>query len=193
MFRVAKGTLWIAMLRGTRVQASAQSRRRKDTPDDREASYRALVRDVVLGALAVIALSLAVPAWIIRVEYSTNYGTILEPRSAAVAEVLRERTFETVVGTPRLPRMLDVAEQIVRREAERRDSERREAERRETARREAARRNATDSITDNTDVAVDHAAAQPVKTVSPAFSTPQFDFRDQYKGLELFHIITRHS
>jgi hypothetical protein len=155
MFRVAKGTLWIAMLRGTRVQASAQNRRRTDRADD---------------------------PWIIRVEYSKTYGTILEPRSAAVAEVLRERTFETVVGTPRLPRMLDVAEQIVRREAERRGSERREAERRETARREAARRNATDSITDNTDVAVDHAAAQPVKTVSPAFSTPQFDFRESVQG-----------
>jgi hypothetical protein len=173
MFSVAKGTLWIAMLRGTRVRASAQNRGRKDTADDREAGYRALVRDVVLGGLAVIALSLAVPAWIIRVEYSKTDSTILEPRSAPIAEVLRERTFEAVVVTPRVPRMLDVAEQIVRREAERR-----EAERRETARRGAERRNATDAlITENTDMPVDHAAAQPTEAVPRAVDTQQFDTR----------------
>jgi hypothetical protein len=183
MFRVAKGTLWISMLRGTRVPANAQNGGKKDTADDREAGYRALVRDVVLGGLAVIVLSLAVPAWIIGVEYSKTYGTVLGRGSPPVAEVLRERALDTVVVTPRLPRVLELAEQIVRRETERRESERREAERRQKiARREAARRNATDSITDHTDVPVDHAAAQPVKIVSPAVNTPQFDFRDSVQG-----------
>jgi hypothetical protein len=91
-----------------------------------------------------------------------------------VADVLRERTLDTVVVRPRFSRVLELAEQIVRRETERRESER--------PRREAARRNATDSITDNTDVPVDHAAAQPVKTVSPAVNTPQFDFRESAQG-----------
>jgi hypothetical protein len=178
MFSVAKGTLWTLMLRGTRVRASAQNGCRKYRPDDREASYRALRRDVILGSLAVILLSLAVPAWIIRGEYSKTYDTVLGRGSAPVADVLRERTLDPVVVTPRFPRVLDLAEQIVRREAERRESERREAERRQIARREAARRHATDSMTDNTEVPVDRAAAQPVKTVSPTVNTPQFDFRE---------------
>jgi hypothetical protein len=149
---------------------------RKYTSGDRDASYRALVRDIIFGGLAVIVLSLGVPAWIIRVEYTKTYSTVLGPGSLPVAEVLRERTAETVVVTPRLPKVLELAEQIVRRDAERRESERRGAERREAARREAKRRNATDSsITDN--VPVDQAATQPVGAVSPEGNTSQLDFR----------------
>lgn len=176
MFSVAKVTLWILMLRGTRVRASAQNGRTKYTPNDGEASYRALVRDVILGGLAVIVISLAVPAWIIRVEYSKTYGRV--PGPGAVAEVLRERTLETAAATPRLSRVLGLAEQIARRETERRGNERRKAESRETARQEAERRNARDpTSTANTDKPRDHAA-QPGKTVPFPVNSPQFDFRE---------------
>lgn len=172
MFSVAKGTLWTLMLRGARVRASARNGRRKYTADDREASYRALLRDVILGSLAVIVLSLAVPAWIIRVEYSKTDGSV--PGSGLVAEVLRERTVETVAVTPRLPRVLELAEQIVRREAQRR-----EAEGRELARLAAERRNAPDASTSaNTEVHVDPAEAQPAEAVTSAVNSPQFDVQE---------------
>lgn len=177
MFSVAKGTLWTLMLRGARVRASARNGRRKYTADDREASYRALLRDVVLGSLAVIVLSLAVPAWIIRVEYSKTDGSV--PGSGLVAEVLRERTVETVAVTPRLPRVLELAEQIVRREAQRRESERREAEGRELARLAAERRNAPDASTSaNTEVHVDPAEGQPAEAVTSAVNSTQFDVQE---------------
>jgi hypothetical protein len=180
MFSVAKLTLWILMLRGTRVRARAQNGRRTYTPDDREASYRGLVRDVVLGSLAVIVLSLAVPAWIVRVEYSKTYGRV--PGPGSVAEVLRERTLETVAVTPRLPRVLELAEHIVRRETERRENQRREAESRETTRPEAERHNAADStISANTGVPSDHAAQQ-AKAVPFAVNSPQFYFRDSVQA-----------
>ena len=63
----------------SRVPLESTGRMRKYTSDDRDASYRTLVRDVILGCLAVIVLSLGVPAWIIRVEYSKTYGTVLGP------------------------------------------------------------------------------------------------------------------
>jgi hypothetical protein len=181
MFSVAKVTLWIPRLRGARVRASAQNGRTY-APDEREAAYRALLRDVILGSVAVILFSLAVPAWIIRNEYSKTYGTIRGLGSAPLADVLRERTLDTVVVTPRFPGVLELAEQIVRREAERRESERREAERRQIGRREATRRNATDSIADNTDVLVNHAAAKPGITVSPALNRSQSDFRESVQA-----------
>src|SRR5262245_26681939 len=96
IFSVTKGTLGFL--------------RRKPTPADREASYQGLVRDVILGSFTVIALSLAVPAWIIQVEHSKSDGRV------PVGEVLRERTLETVTVRLRLPRVLELADQIGRRE-----------------------------------------------------------------------------
>lgn len=110
---------------------------RKDTPADRESTYRALVRDVILGTLAVVFISLAVPAWIIRVEYRKSFAT---PASLApTAEVLRERASPATVA-PRPPHILELAERLVRQEAERRAAERRVAERRAAERRAAERR-----------------------------------------------------
>src|SRR5262245_6000094 len=166
MFSVTKVTTWILMLRGTRMRASAQNGRRKYTPDDREASYRGLVRDVILGSFTVFALSLAVPAWIIRVEYSKTDGRV------PVGEVLRERTLETVTPTPRLPRVLELADQIGRREILRRESERHKADSRDTV----ERRDATDSpSTAKTDVPAHHVG-QPAEALPP--NSRHVDFRE---------------
>jgi len=110
---------------------------KKGTAEDRDANYRALVRDVVLGTVAVIFLSLAVPAWIIRAEYRKTYSAPVKLPPVSVAEVLRERTSETVIITPRAPDILELAEQLVQREAERREAARREAARREAETRAA--------------------------------------------------------
>jgi hypothetical protein len=183
MFSVVKEALEILMLRGNLVRASAQNGRGTYTLDEaHEASYRALLRDVILGSIAVIVFSLAVPVWIIRVEYSKTYGRVPRPRS--VAEVLRERTVEGLAATPRRPTVLELAEQIVRREAQRRESERGGAEEREIARREAYHRNAPDSpVTTNTDVYVDHAAARPpAEAVPPAANSSQVDLRESVQA-----------
>jgi hypothetical protein len=110
---------------------------RKRTSEDREASYRALVRDVIIGGVTVILLSLAVPAWIIRVEYSKMYGPPAEPEPVPVAEVLRERTVPAVM-TSGFSKLLELAKEIVRREAERREAEGRATQRRKTEQREVA-------------------------------------------------------
>jgi len=161
---------------------------------DRDSSYRALVRDVTLGTVAVIFLSLAVPAWIIRAEYHKTYGAPV--KLTPTAEVLRETTSEGVIVKPRAPDILELTEQLVRREAERREVERREAARREAARREvekreaerreAARREAerlkTAHSPNNTEVPVGPAAARPAQAVSPVVNTPQFDFRESMQS-----------
>jgi hypothetical protein len=109
---------------------------RKDTPVDRESTYRALMRDVILGTLAVVFVSLAVPAWILRVEYRKSFAT---PTSLApAAEILRDRASPSV--PPRRPDILELAERLVRQEAERRTVERRAAERRAAERAAAQRR-----------------------------------------------------
>jgi len=174
MFSVVNVALEILMLRGTRAWASAESERRKYTPEDREASYRALLRDVILGSLAVIVLALAVPTWIIRVEYSKTYGRA--PGTRPMAEVLRERALGAV--TPRIPRVIELAEQIVRREAQRRERKTDGAERTETARHETDRRNAPDSPRGNPDVHIAPAGAQPAKVTPSAANSPQFGFRE---------------
>jgi hypothetical protein len=97
---------------------------KKESSADRELNYRALVRDVILGTLAVIFVSLAVPAWIIRAEYRKTYGT--PANLAPAAEVLRERMSQVTVA-PRPPHILELAERLVRQEAERRAAERRAA------------------------------------------------------------------
>jgi hypothetical protein len=103
----------------------------REGPKDRDSNYRALVRDVLLGAVVVISVSLAVPAWIIHSEYRKTYQA--PAHLTPGADVSRHRTSETV--TPPAPDILEFAEQLVRREAERREAERREAERREAERR----------------------------------------------------------
>jgi hypothetical protein len=115
----------------------------KDRSKDRDSSYRTLVRDVILGAIAVICVSLAVPAWILRDEYRRTYSAPVKVVPAA--DVLRDAAFvrsatsETGIANPRPPDILELAERLVRREAERREAEKRDAERREAARLEAAR------------------------------------------------------
>ncbi|MGH7310837.1 MAG: hypothetical protein ACREK6_19325, partial [Candidatus Rokuibacteriota bacterium] len=92
----------------------AMGQARTNIPADRELGYHALVRDVILGAMVVIFVSLAVPAWILRVEYRKTHsaGATLVP----TADVLRER-MSPVTITPRPPRILELAERIVRQEA----------------------------------------------------------------------------
>jgi len=156
---------------------------RKDTSEDRDSNYRALVRDVILGTVAVIFLSLAVPAWIIRAEYRKTYSAPVKLAPASAAEVLRERTSETVIITPHAPDILELAEQLVRREAERREAEKREIERRKAERREAERRATAHSpITDSTNVPVSPAVARPTQTVAPVVNTPQFNSRDSVQS-----------
>ncbi len=94
------------------------------TPADRQSSYHALVRDAIFGALAVIFVSLAVPAWILRVEYRKTYST--PATLVPTAEVLREGNSPVVI-LPRPPKILELAERIVRQEAERSAAERRAA------------------------------------------------------------------
>ncbi|HEY7364077.1 MAG TPA: hypothetical protein VIE37_08215 [Methylomirabilota bacterium] len=119
---------------------------RKDTPVDRESTYRALMRDVILGTLAVVFVSLAVPAWIIRVEYRKSFAT--PAALAPAAEILRERAAPAPVA-PRPPHILELAERLVRQEAERRAAERRAAERRAAERRAAERPAATMRATED--------------------------------------------
>ena len=144
--------------------------------EDRDSSYRALVRDVILGTVAVILLSLAVPAWIIRAEYRKTYGAPVN--LTPTAEVLRETTSEGVIVTPRALDILKLAEQLVRREAEKREIERREAARREAERLKTAH----PPITNNTEVPVGPAEARPAQAVSPVVNTPQFDFRESVQS-----------
>jgi hypothetical protein len=101
---------------------------------DRDSNYRALVRDVLLGAVAVVFVSLAVPAWIIHSEYRKTYQA--PANLTPEADVSRDPTSKTV--TPPAPDIFQFAERLVRREAERREAERRETERREAERRAAA-------------------------------------------------------
>jgi hypothetical protein len=113
-----------------------------DRSKDRDSNYRTLVRDVILGAIVVICVSLAVPAWILRDEYRRTYSVPV--RVVPTADVLRDAasvrgaTSETGIANPRSPDILELAERLVRREAERRQAEKRDAERREAARLEAA-------------------------------------------------------
>jgi hypothetical protein len=117
-----------------------------DRSRDRESNYHALVRDVILGAIAVIFVSLAVPAWILRDEYRRTYSVPV--RLVPAADILRDsasvrgRMSDAAVPPPRPADILELAEQLVRREAreaERRKAERLQAERREADRREAER------------------------------------------------------
>jgi hypothetical protein len=85
---------------------------------------RALLRDVILGVVAVVCVSVAVPAWIIHVEYHKTSNAPMKPISAA--EVLRETRSETVVVIrPAIPNVLELAERIVQQEAEEREAKRR--------------------------------------------------------------------
>lgn len=125
--------------------------------------YQTLARDVILGIVAVIFVSLAVPAWILRLEYRKTYDAPVKPGSTA--EVLRERTSETVVIiTPRppdTPAILELAEHIVRREAEKREAERRVRAHLPNPR--------------STAVPVPPAAAPPAQAVSSAVNALQID------------------
>lgn len=81
---------------------------------------------MTLGIVAVIFVSLVVPAWILHVEYQKTYGAPV--KVAPAAEVLRERTSETVVIiTPHAPPILELAERLVQREAEEREAEKQRA------------------------------------------------------------------
>jgi hypothetical protein len=94
-------------------------------PDDpkgalavRDVSHRSLLRDVILGTVAVIVVSLGVPAWIIQAEYRKTFGGPVN--AIPTAEILRDATADAGIGAPPAPRILEVAERLVRREAERR-------------------------------------------------------------------------
>jgi hypothetical protein len=65
------------------------------------------------GASTVIFVSLAVPAWMIHAEYGKTSDPPMKP--VPVAEVLRERTSETVIPR-RAPGILKVAERLVQRD-----------------------------------------------------------------------------
>jgi hypothetical protein len=139
----------------------------KDTPAVRDSrSPRALVRDVIIGTVMVIFVSLAVPAWIIRAEYHRSSDDAPVKQQVSAAEVLRERRSGTVVIiTPHRPKVLEIAERVVRRE---------------TAEREAKRRASVPAyspITGSTNVPISSAAASPAQAVSSVVDTPQFDSR----------------
>ncbi|HET9491463.1 MAG TPA: hypothetical protein VFR64_17120 [Methylomirabilota bacterium] len=138
---------------------------------DRESSYRALVRDVILGTGAVVLLSLAVPAWIIGSEYRKAYW---EPERPAppVAEVLRDRGSASLTTPRRPPQILELAERIVRQEAERREAARREAVKREALRRAAAEREAARREADRREAEQRPAVSRPAKTTAPVAGTP---------------------
>jgi hypothetical protein len=122
--------------------------------------HHALARDVILGIVAVIFVSLAVPASILRVEYRKTYDAPVKPGSTA--EVLRERTSETaIITTPRAPSILEVAERVVRQEAEEREAKRRATVHSRTTR--------------STNVPVPPTAAHPAPVVSPVVNAPQVD------------------
>lgn len=79
------------------------------------------MRDVILWTVVVIVMSLAVPAWIMHVEY--RKGDEPPVTLTPAAEVLRERASGTVVITPRASDIRDIpklAERLVRQETERR-------------------------------------------------------------------------
>jgi hypothetical protein len=139
----------------------------REGPKDRDSNYRALVRDVLLGAVAVIFVSLAVPAWIIHSEYRKTYQP--PARLTPGADVTRDLSSKTGPVTPPAPDILEFAEQLVRREAERREAERREAERREAERRAAAPRASQPPGS---------ASAKPVPPASPSRDVPFWDYPD---------------
>jgi hypothetical protein len=144
----------------------------REGPKDRDSNYRALVRDVLLGAVAVIFVSLAVPAWIIHSEYRKTYQP--PTRLTPGADVSRDLSSQTSPVTPPAPDILEFAERLVRREAERREVERREAERREAERREAERRAAATRATQPPG----SASAKSVPPASPSGDVPFWDYPD---------------
>jgi hypothetical protein len=137
---------------------------------DRESSYRALVRDVILGTGAVVLLSLAVPAWIIGSEYRKAYWE--SERPAPVAEVLRDRGSASLTTPRRAPQILELAERIVRQEAEKREAARREAVKREALRRAAAEREAARREADRREAEQRPGVSRPAKTTAPVAGTP---------------------
>jgi hypothetical protein len=136
------------------------SAQRQERDASTVSGYRTLARDVILGIVAVIFVSLAVPAWIIQAEYRKTSDPPMKP--VPVAEVLRERTSETVIPR-RAPDILKVAERLVQREAEEREAKR--------------RARAHSSITHLTDVSVPSAATVQAGAVTPVANTPQVDLR----------------
>lgn len=124
--------------------------------------YPAFARDVILGIVAVIFASLAVPAWIIGVEYHKSSDDA-PVNHVSAAEVLRERRSDTVgIITPHRPKILEVAERVVRRETEERETKRR-----------AVR----SPITGGTNVPISSVPASPAQAVPSVVDTPQFDSR----------------
>jgi hypothetical protein len=142
----------------------------REGPRDRDSNYRALVRDVLLGAVAVIFVSLAVPAWIIHSEYRKTYQA--PANLTPGAGVSRHPASETGPVTPPAPDILEFAERLVKREAERREAERREAERREAERRAAAPR------------ASRPPAPASAKPVPPPRDVPFWDYPDPPTSVE---------
>jgi hypothetical protein len=138
----------------------------KDTSALRDSDLRALVRDVIIGTVMVTFVSLAVPAWKIRAEYHTSSDDTPVKQQVSAAEVLRERRSEAVVIiTPHRPKILEIAERVVRRETEEREAKRR------------ASASAHSPITGSTNVPVSSAAASPAQAVPSVVDTPQFDSR----------------
>lgn len=137
---------------------------------DRESSYRALVRDVILGTGAVVLLSLAVPAWIIGSEYRKAYWEPVRP--APLAEVLRDRGSASTRTLDRAPQILELAERLVREEAEKREAARREAMKREAMRRAAMEREAAGRAAERRDADTRPAVTAPAHTRSPIDRTP---------------------
>jgi hypothetical protein len=126
----------------------------------------ALARDVILGIVAVIFVGLAVPAWIIGVEYHKSSDDAPVKQRVSAAEVLRERRSEAVVIiTPHRPKILEIAERVVRRETEEREAKRR------------ASASAHLPITGSPNVPISSAAASPAQAVPSVIDTPQFDSR----------------
>jgi hypothetical protein len=138
---------------------------KKDTSALRDSDLRALVRDVIIGTVMVTFVGLAVPAWIIRAEYHTSFDDAPVKPQVSAAEVLRDRRSETVVITPHRPKILEIAERVVRRETEEREAKRR------------ASASAHLPITGSTNVPISSAAASPAQAVPSVVDTSQFDSR----------------
>jgi hypothetical protein len=129
-------------------------------PDEKRdtSEVRALTRDVILGAIVVILVSLAVPAWIMRVEYRKSSKP--PEKSAPAAEGLRETRSERVTATPaHSPGILELAERLARQEAEKR-----------------ARAHSPSPRSTNV------PAAGPARAVSPAVDPPQIDSRQSMQS-----------
>jgi hypothetical protein len=139
----------------------------KDTSAVRDSrSPSALVRDVIIGTVMVTFVSLAVPAWKIRAEYHKSSDDAPVKQQVSAAEVLRERRSEAVVIiTPHRPKILEIAERVVRRETEKREAKRR------------ASASAHSPITGSANVPISSAAASPAQAVPSDVDTPQFDSR----------------